>query len=251
MKRIKVIVLCILGMFCTMQIWAYDFECDGIYYNFISDTNNVEVTYKVKKEATYSNEIIIPDTVVHSHKTYNVTCIGEMAFANCIELSSIILPNSIDSIKSLAFANCIGLTLLTLPVSVTNIGKYAFFYCTKLSSISFPNSLKNIEEGAFTNCNALASLTIPNCVLSIERGAFNGCGTQKVEVYWDIPINIENYTFQPYEQSKSILVVPKGKISLYQASIGWKNFKTIEDRWWEESTTEDEPMIMIVKGRVD
>ena len=63
-------------LFATTCLWAYDFEVNGIYYNYL-DGNNVEVTYNNSINAEkYSGEVIIPSTITYNRTTYNVTSIG-------------------------------------------------------------------------------------------------------------------------------------------------------------------------------
>ena len=63
--------------------------------------------------------VIIPD---------GVTTIGEEAFYECSNLTSISIPKSVKSIEIRAFWEC-GLTSVTLLNSVTSIEDYAFQYC--------------------------------------------------------------------------------------------------------------------------
>ena len=65
----------------------------------------------------------------------DVKCIPVGAFMDCDTITSIILPESLESIKSDAFSNCSALTSITIPDSVTTIGYSAFEYCSSLTSV--------------------------------------------------------------------------------------------------------------------
>ena len=83
---------------------------------------------------------------------------------------------SVKSIGNYAFEDCIELTSIVIPEGVINIGSYAFSGCSRLSSISLPNSLNAIQNHAFEKCTALVSITIPNSVNFIGMAAFQKCG---------------------------------------------------------------------------
>lgn len=58
----------------------------------------------------------------------SVTAIGENAFFNCKELTSVVVPNSVTAIGNNAFHDCDGLTSVTIGSGVTFIGNFAFGY---------------------------------------------------------------------------------------------------------------------------
>ena len=61
------------------------------------------------------------------------------------------LPEGITSIGDYAFADCINLTSISLPGSITNINQNAFYNCTNLTTINVPwaeNEVANAPWGA-------------------------------------------------------------------------------------------------------
>lgn len=104
-----------------------------------------------------------------------VTSIGNAAFWECNELTSITIPSSVTSIGAHAFFCCSGLTSITIPDSATSIGEYAFHSCSGLTSVKIGNSVASIEGFAFFGCNELTSITIPDSVMSIGAYAFAYC----------------------------------------------------------------------------
>ncbi|MCL2800908.1 MAG: leucine-rich repeat domain-containing protein [Treponema sp.] len=129
----------------------------------------------------------------------SVTIIGDGAFSNCSQLTSITLHDNITSIginafrrtaittirlparitiiSQGAFAECRNLTSIVIPEGVTIIGQEAFTTNVALTSITFPSTLRAIHNSAFLNCTLLSSITIPDSVTNIEfRGnPFVGC----------------------------------------------------------------------------
>ena len=104
-----------------------------------------------------------------------VTSIGDWAFRECSNLTSVTIPNSVTSIRRAAFGGCSGLTSVIIPESVTSIGESAFLGCSSLTSITIPNSVTSIGDRAFLSCSSLTSITIPNSVTSIGSAAFEYC----------------------------------------------------------------------------
>ena len=138
----------------------------------------------------------------------SVVSIGEMPFASCSSLTSIIveegntiydsrnncnaiietlsntliagcqntiIPNGVTSIAKGAFDGCVRwFTPLTIPYGVTTIGVRAFSDCA-FTSVDIPNSLTTIGDRAFENCQCIGSITIPNSVTEIGINAFWGC----------------------------------------------------------------------------
>ena len=74
-----------------------------------------------------------------------------------------------------AFYDCSDLTSVTIPNSVTSIGDYAFYRCSDLTSVTISNSVTSIGDDAFYDCDGLTSVTIPNSVTSIGSYAFVSC----------------------------------------------------------------------------
>ncbi len=135
------VCLFVLTMMMSFAMWADDFTVDGINYTTTSDTE-AAVAY-----GSYSGEVTIPATITYESVTYSVTSIGEYAFNNCRNLTSITIPEGVTSIGSWAFNNCSSLTSITIPEDVTNIGWCALRGCSSLISITIPNESKLTSIG--------------------------------------------------------------------------------------------------------
>ncbi len=118
-----------------------------------------------------ATELTIPETI----EWCPVTSIGRVAFYNCTELTSITIPEGVESIGWNAFSNCTSLTNIIIPSSVTSIASLAFSDCTKLESVTISEGVKSIGEYAFLRCASLESITIPSGVTVIEDGTFSDC----------------------------------------------------------------------------
>ena len=159
-KRLLTLAVAVLTMLQT--VWAYDFSATSpsghtLYYEIISGTTNVGVV-RPGTGSTYDNyvtgNVVIPATVTYGGTTYNVTELRSVnyyygTFRNCSGLTSVTIPNSVNSIGEGAFYECIGLISVTIPNSVTSIGDNAFYKCRGLSSVTIPNSVTSIGGSAF------------------------------------------------------------------------------------------------------
>ena len=164
MKRLLSLTALLLS-----SVLSFAFEVDGIAYNITSNLT-VEVGSK-----SYSGEIVIPEKFTYDGKEYSVTSIGNYAFWQCSDLTSVTIPEGVTSIGHNAFRDCSGLTSVTIPSSVTSIGEGAFEYCRGLTSLAIPSGVTSIGFSTFEGCSGLTSLTIPEGVTSIGDRAFYGC----------------------------------------------------------------------------
>ena len=92
MKNTLLRTVVILVALCIYpSIHAYDFECEGFYYDITSDST-VSVTYEGSTEYEYEGDIIIPEKATFNNKTYQVTEIGPLAFLGC-NIGTISIPS--------------------------------------------------------------------------------------------------------------------------------------------------------------
>ncbi len=172
-------------------------ECSGIWYNLDEANQTAEVVSS--KGVKYSGEITIPSTINYNGINYNVQAIGNNAFANCKELLSVKIPNSIISIGHRAFSGS-NIETLIIGDKISFIGQAAFADCASLQSINIPNTdheliirdmafancanlkevsigngLTIIDDFLFSKCSSIESISIPSSVTTIKALAFNGC----------------------------------------------------------------------------
>ena len=119
--------------------------------------------------AQYLTSITLPNSI---------ESIGADAFYET-PLTEIILPDSVVWIGDEAFRYCKNLTSVKLSKNTKYIGGYSFAW-TSITSIEIPNSVFWIENGAFYNTKLSGSLYIPDSVVTIDPKAFDG--TQITEV---------------------------------------------------------------------
>ncbi|MBE5886123.1 MAG: hypothetical protein E7284_06930 [Lachnospiraceae bacterium] len=106
-----------------------------------------------------------------------ITHIGNAAFRDFTELTSISIPNTVKSIGNGSVSYCSKLESLVIPDSVTSIGKEAFDYNRMLTSVTIGNSVESIGAYAFSNVGWDAgtnfTITLPKSVTYIDSRAFS------------------------------------------------------------------------------
>ncbi len=147
------------------------YGCDSLNKVIVDEANQVykapNKTAIIRKEdncLTHGlNNTIIPK---------GVRSIGDFAFSNCDQMTSIEIPDGVTSIGISAFRYCMKLETVVLPESIISIGQYAFADCYQLTKINLSNNLTYLSEGTFNRCKALVNIVIPDSVTSIGAYAF-------------------------------------------------------------------------------
>lgn len=223
-----------MGLFATVNVQAYDFEKDGIFYNVTSlEDLTVEVTYE--NNTDYSGNITIPEAVEWNERTFTVTAIGEDAFYYNTALETIELPNTITEIKRYAFRNCSDLKRVKFPDNEVMISDHAFLECTSLTSIMTPATF--ISRNAFEGCSALTYVIFSATEANndwqrfvIEEQAFNGCNSlDSIVIYMDTPPDIQENSFPANTYFNATLFVPQDCKEVYASTEVWNNFSNIDE----------------------
>ena len=102
-----------------------------------------------------------------------VTSIGKSAFLKCTKLPSITIGNGVISIGASAFNGCTALTNANIGSGA--IGANAFQDCSRLANVTLGDGVTSIGANAFLRCTELTSMNIGSSVRTIENYAFSGC----------------------------------------------------------------------------
>ena len=138
-------------------------------FTYLPETESYEI--KANKNCDLPNEISLPSTYNGKY----VTSIGYLAFSDCSNLTSVVIPDSVTYIGQSAFRYCSRLTNVVIPDSVTYIGYQAFRGCSSLANVVIPDSVTSIDSSTFYDCDSLTSIVIPDSVASIGIYAFAYC----------------------------------------------------------------------------
>ncbi len=201
-------------------------DINGISYNLNTEDKTAEVISKSSGE--YSGDIIIPGSVTYENNNYTIISIGNRAFCDCRNLTSLVIFDNIEKIGDLAFYRCTGLKSLSLPQTITDIGEEAFFLCNSLLSLVIPEGVKSLGRLAVSSCNNLLELKLPSTLISLGKMSVDT--NPKLEaIICNIsdPFEIEEDVFNNVDAT---LYVPVGSLSKYKAIPGWdKVGNIIED----------------------
>lgn len=110
--------------------WAYTVQPDG--------------TAKLDSYTGSDTQIRVPDSL-GGHK---VSSVG-LCFTNNDTITSIILPDGLETVSSFAFYKCYSLELVVLPQSLRRIEESAFHSCIGLTMMTIPSSVEEIAPDAF------------------------------------------------------------------------------------------------------
>lgn len=183
-------------------------EVDKIWYE-LDEVDHTAVVVASGDEP-YAGAIEIPTSIYYDKNYYIVKSIGESAFEECTELTSITISEGIESIELGAFYHCCFLESVVIPKSVKKIGASSFSVCERLTNVSIPGSVTEIGEYAFDYCTSLArinsEITKP---FAINPNVFDS----------------KDATYDVY--TMALLVVPDGTKALYKETAGWNLFTNI------------------------
>lgn len=163
-----------------MDILAYAFEKDNIYYTITSSANKeVEVTYKTSDVTTdtYVGVVTIPESVTYDNATYKVTGIGRKAFYQEDKLEKVSLPSTIKTIAAGAFLGCDNLIEVSSRGSsgIETLKSSAFARCPSLQSVPDFSNISNLPNDVFYQCGKLEKVIFSSKLTAVDKYSFNGC----------------------------------------------------------------------------
>lgn len=176
---------------------------DSLQWTLVDSTLTATLTNYNKKGDT----AIIPETVEHDGKSYQVVAIANSSYYG-------VFYNTHDNIKH-----------VKLPKSLKILGDRALYDCANLQEINLPESVDSIGESAMNNCKSLKSLTIPAKVTGIGNYAFANNDSLTV-LYVEAAIPPQFSGSSPFYYTNNIhsIYVPEGSGSAYRNAKIWNNF---------------------------
>lgn len=162
------------------------------------------------EEGTFINCRALSKAVFPENVKYNT--IPKKFFSGCYALTSVNIPEQIETIGDESFDSCYSLKNITLPNGLKAIGYDAFFYTALKETLTVPKSVQIIGESAFYNTK-ISKLCVLCENATIGSSAFSGC-EQLAEVELSDGItDIGNGAFSSCEKLSKIKI-PRGVTEL-------------------------------------
>lgn len=105
--------------------------------------------------------------------------IGTYAFQGTA-LTSVNIPDNVETIEGYAFSNARQLQEVHLPDSLTSLGNYAFEECRSLRTVKIPTKLKTIPDYTFRICRSLQRVELHDSITAFEDYSFNNCDLREI-----------------------------------------------------------------------
>ena len=128
------------------------FEGTGFYNNKSNWDNGILYigSYLICADKEISGDITIKEGT-------KVIC--QSAFLNCTGITSVSMPQSVESVVYTAFSGCSGLKTAVFPDNVKNFYGEVFYNCSSLESVTLPKNLEMFDP-YFYGCTALENVYI-------------------------------------------------------------------------------------------
>lgn len=119
------------------------------------------------------------------------------------------------------FEDCRAITTINIPDSVETIGKNAFESCYNLVNVSM-NKVKVLSNYCFKFCKNLTNITIPNTIEEIQAYVFDkSSGDSKITINIKATTPPVIYTTSFNSNFINKIIVPKGTKQAYDVATNW------------------------------
>ena len=189
--------------------------------------------YQGYSSAYYYNANIITSSITFGEE---VEYIPAYLCWNLLNISTLIIPNSIKEIGDYAFyvhyqynknvyLNDNQLNSVSFGTGLEKIGSYAFYGRGKLSSVTIPDKCMSIGTGAFAFCSNLSTISLGKGITSIGTYTFNACPyINTINIYATTPPVIAKDVFYNISDLMAVTLNVRSKaLDAYKSATVWKD----------------------------
>ena len=144
---------------------------------------------------------------------------------NIVRFNEFALFTSLNIINSGSFDGCTNLTSITLPTGLSEMGGGIFKNCASLERLVIPEGYRVIGRSLCEKCYSLTLLDLPSTLQTIGDAALFGLSNNVTVVCRAVtPPSFGGFGWY---NTGTIIYVPDGSVSTYQAHSDWKSFADI------------------------
>lgn len=111
----------------------------------------------------------------------NLEVIPGHAFCYDPNITSVVTCPTLRSIGDWAFIWA-GISTISLPETLNSIGTYAFYKASLSGTVALPDSLTQLGASAFSGCEKVEAIQIGSGLTDIPKDAFDGCKPKTITV---------------------------------------------------------------------
>lgn len=155
----------------------------------------------------------------------SVKIIEHNAFEKCVQLKQIHIPFGVEELGTFVFDACTELTKVSMADSVTEIGWHTFGGCTKLENVRLSDNLTTIPSSLFSGCEKLTTVNIPAKCTTISGNAFRDCAAL-TEI--SIPDGVTTIISGAFHNSGLVEVTIPASVTMLSGFSGCKLLKYMQ-----------------------
>ena len=111
------------------------------------------------------------------------------------------MENGVEKIGENAFRECTNLTTVEMPDSITEVGSSCFMDNSKLENVKLSNNIKIINSQVFFGCTKLNNIELPENLEQISSECFSGTGITEMKLPRNLKTIVNGSSLPPKLQT--------------------------------------------------
>ncbi len=172
-------------LFLSCQLALADVQLSELTY--VEDESGITIT---DCSVSASGALVLPSSI----DGVSVVAIGDSAFLNCDEITTVTIPEGVLTIGERAFQSC-QFESISLPSSLTSLGVAAFYNCTVIEEVALPGGIGTVSSSLFAQADDLHTVTLGEGITSIEDRAFQDTDVSDLTLPASL-VSVSDYAFR-------------------------------------------------------